>query len=292
MSKQYFAYIPFNESPGTRELVGGVNAWRNNVASIRRINDSVMRSIKSKESMIEKEMVNGVDKNTDLIRDCRADIEILKQQLEAGPTLREEKMPTLIMKGGSLGFLGRRKPEEYVLYIVGHCAPGSASIRETQSYSTSRDGLSALELLNRLVEDGMPRNILNIKLLCCFGAVDHTANGVRQKAFSQEFWKVLRGYCTSLVRLTAYREAILLTSFYKEPELRKTFAHVKMGEILDEKVVKSPEKLSSIAKKYQARRCPKCHRLIQQKCTGKKCLVELCEPCMKTHAPNLVCPLD
>lgn len=279
MTKKYFTYIPFLAGDGAAELESAVVRWQNNFNSVIRVNEEIKRRIGLKKNMLEKAVS---EEDFDQIRSLREDIKKLEEELEKAPTLAAGKSPEIIKyQDGKLRILQTMKPEEYVLYIVGHCAPGSETIRENQSFGGSPDKLTATKLLERMKTDGLPTNIINIKLLSCFGATTHFFDEKTQKSFSDLFWKEIRGYCASLVKLTAYSEAVLITSFYaEEKNPQKTFAKIPLGEVLDLKNAKPAGRLRDKKKVYRS--CYLCKQPVLTQCC--KCSTEFCgEVCFKQH---------
>ena len=89
------------------------------------------------------------------------------------------------------------------LYVLGHCAAGSAIIASRES---GGEQLTAPESANRLESNGLPKNRpLTMKLYSCEGG----ARGQAQQSFAQRLLRVLRakdGY--SLLRIQAYTKTI------------------------------------------------------------------------------------
>jgi hypothetical protein len=289
-SKQYYAYIPFKPGlDGAKELESGVERWRNNVNSIVNINEFNKKQIATFIDSLEKENQKKFgDRDRGVVKELQQKIRNYEKTLEAGPLLHSGKSPMLLKHGVGkpLLVLDGKDTSSYVLYIVGHCAPGSTTIRETQSWSTSKDALTATQLIARMADDGLPKDILNVKLLCCFGARD---NGTEQKAFSFSFWRELRGYCTKLVKMTAYSEAVLLTSFYKTDssgEAHKAYAKVELGQVVSATPT-SAGLLSSVAKKHEAIPCVICSKPALKKCSA--CKREFCIKHWDNHLDGQIC---
>ncbi len=293
MPKQYFAYIPFPPSTGATELESAVQQWQSNVDSILRVNEQTAKTIANLEKYIEVEKAKEAEvRDKGQIRDWEKKLEELTLQLAAGPVLHASKRPVLLKHGSSrpLGVLGGEDPKDYVLFVVGHCAPGSTTLRETQSLATSPGAITANQLITRMASDGLPKDILHVKLLACFGAREHASSSGTQKAFSDAFWKELRGYCTSLVKMTAYNEAVLVTSFYKKDgnTAHKAYAKVTLGQAVSSSV-SSAGRLSDVSKKYAARPCALCGKPVLVRCSV--CQKEFCSSaCSGKHlSPGGLC---
>lgn len=277
MPKQYFAYIPFKKTDSnTHHLAAGVERWQKNVDTLRHMNGLAQKTI---------ENLQRINANPDTERSERSDnqlkIDKLQAQIEAGPIL--QKKPVLLEHGDvkPLLALDAYKPEDYALYIVGHCAPGSFELRNTQSARTVTDPLRADVLMDRMVKDGLPKTILHLRLLACYGGSENP-NDKNQKAFGDGLWKLLRGHCTSLVTMTAYTEPVLLTSFYAESGQGKTYGKMQLGQTLPDKLEVGGA-LSSVSRKYRARPCFACGQPVLKQCTV--CKREFCgqQTCIDSH---------
>lgn len=291
MPKQYYAYIPFPPCAGASELETAVGRWQGNIDDVLLKKQRCQTLVENLTACIEKERRKArEDLDKEQIAIWENTIARQNVLLAAGPDNASSKRPILLKHGEAdpLAILSGKNPDQYVLHVVGHCAPGSTTLRETQSHATSREALSATALIARMAADKLPKDILNVKLLACFGATPHVGVGSTQQAFSTAFWKELRGYCTNLVKMTAYTEAVLLTSFYKTQDdgsAHKAFARVPMGQVLSSSSIGSAGRLSVVSKKYEARRCGYCVKLVTQRCSV--CKKEYCSlECCKLHLPG------
>ena len=275
MPKQYYVYLPFLPQTNTKELKNGIQRWQENIDMQWGKNNFYQTLI---ETLKPKSLDTGISKY-EMDANLKK-IEDFGKKLVQAPELC--KKPILIKHSNGVlkSKLGRLIPDNYVLYVVGHCAPGSLTLRNTRSFSIATEALTGQNLVDRMGEAGLPRNILNIKLLACFGASLNPFNE-SQRAFSDSLWKALRGYCTNLVKMTAYTEAVMLSSFYKRQRDGKTYTKVALGETLPDRLTVSG-KLREVRKLYRARPCFYCGRPVMKRCS--KCENEFCsQKCFREH---------
>lgn len=114
----------------------------------------------------------------------------------------DRKTPRLIRHGfHRISEKIHESPEEYTLYILAHC--NKTSISNTNNiFLDKRETLSPAALATQLVSDGLPKNIVNLKLFACNGGV---APAGKSHSFGELLYHALitRGYDN--VRLGAYR---------------------------------------------------------------------------------------
>jgi hypothetical protein len=73
-------------------------------------------------------------------------------------------------KSKELQVLSGKDPQEYTLYIVGHCAPGSDSLLNKRGRLLATETITAPNLAKRMGGDGLPKDIFYIKPLACYSA--------------------------------------------------------------------------------------------------------------------------
>jgi hypothetical protein len=171
MPGKYYIYIPFasTDKGGNKDLVEAAGSWQT-----------------------ERRKHNGLqDPQT---KDERENL--------------KRKVPTLLVRGEKpsvLAQLASEDPTRYTLYIMAHCNAGRNTVFNIQGvYDPDRTTLTEVQLVQRLVEDGIPFNVMNLKLFACLGGQPSET----EAAFGEKLYKELlsRGfYC---VKLTAYKEAL------------------------------------------------------------------------------------
>ncbi|EXF94065.1 hypothetical protein HK44_003605 [Pseudomonas fluorescens HK44] len=123
-------------------------------------------------------------------------------------TPQKRKAPKILERITSapvLSILQPLDPDEYTLYIMGHCNIGRKYISNINMFIGGRVELSAQELTFRMQEDGLPRNIKNVKLFACNGgAIDPSVTGSALDSYGARlYWSLTtRGFDN--VKLTAY----------------------------------------------------------------------------------------
>ncbi len=132
MPGQYYIYIPFSEEENNSELLKAANGWEYN-----------MRQIHASRAYIN------------------------------GAPFSSRKIPKIHNTGTTkpLSVLTKLDPDEYTLYVFGHSNAGVNKIFNIQgTQNPDRVELSAGQLATRLIGDGMPSNIKNLKIYACRGA--------------------------------------------------------------------------------------------------------------------------
>jgi hypothetical protein len=114
----------------------------------------------------------------------------------------DRKTPNLIIHGRER-ISGRihESPDQYTLYVLAHC--NRTVISNTNNiFGTGRETLSPSGLANRMIRDGLPGNITNLKMYACNSGV--AAENARH-SFGELLYHALltRGYDS--LRLSAYR---------------------------------------------------------------------------------------
>ena len=115
---------------------------------------------------------------------------------------RDRKTPGLIRHGvNRISEKIHESPGEYTLYILAHC--NKTSISNTNNvFLDKRETLSPGALATRLVADGLPKDIVNLKMFACNSGV---APDGKSHSFGELLYYALvtRGY--ENFRLSAYR---------------------------------------------------------------------------------------
>lgn len=118
------------------------------------------------------------------------------------------KIPKILeRKAGiaTLSVLQGLSPDDYALYIMGHCNIGRKHLSNINMFVRERVEISAQDLSWRMIEDGLPRDVKNLKLFACNGgAIDPNVTGSTLDSFGARlYWSlVTRGI--SKAELTAY----------------------------------------------------------------------------------------
>jgi hypothetical protein len=80
------------------------------------------------------------------------------------------KIPTIVECGSAeLTKLRSLNPDDYTLYIMAHCNSGKDRINNINMFTAERKMLSAVDLVRRLADDGLPEDIKHLKLYACNG---------------------------------------------------------------------------------------------------------------------------
>eukprot|EP01083_Nonionella_stella_P038565 104887_1 len=68
-------------------------------------------------------------------------------------------------------------PEDAV-YVTAHCCEGSLSIESSTLSNGSRKTLTALQLVNQMKKDGLPKKLRELNLYCCGSGSDKKISGL------------------------------------------------------------------------------------------------------------------
>jgi hypothetical protein len=120
----------------------------------------------------------------------------------------KRKVPTILVREPGkkvLADLVKLEPTEYTLYVMAHCNSGRNTVFNIQGvYDPDRTTLTEVQLVTRLVEDGLPQNVMNLKLYSCFGGSPSDT----EAAFGEKLYRELVRRNFYLVKLTAYQRAL------------------------------------------------------------------------------------
>jgi hypothetical protein len=112
----------------------------------------------------------------------------------------------------TLAGLDALDPDEYTLYVMGHCNIGRRTISNmAMMFVRERIDISSTELANRLLASGMPRNIKNLKLYACYGGANNGAVGTVLDSFGARLYYALVTRGVERVTLTAYTQPLKAT---------------------------------------------------------------------------------
>jgi hypothetical protein len=144
----------------------------------------------------------------------------------------KRKVPIVLVRGAEptvLARLANENPWSYTLYVMAHCNAGRNTVFNIKGvHDQHRTTLTEVQLVQRLVEDGIPFNVMNLKLFACFGGKPSDT----EAAFGEKLYRELcrRGfYC---VKLTAYKEPLVAATVstktgHKQTESGKRPSSVK-----------------------------------------------------------------
>jgi hypothetical protein len=169
MAKQYYIYIPYSNQESNDELVEGARGWRRSYASY----------------------AQGLD----------------------SPEVRAKLPKPALIHGSTatpLSVLDGLDPESYVVYIMAHGNIGRPSIANTRLIGVrGRIMMTAQELSNRLLSDGLPRTVRHLKLYACLaGALGGGNAGSALDSFGARlYWSLITRGCDN-VQLSAYTMAL------------------------------------------------------------------------------------
>lgn len=123
-----------------------------------------------------------------------------KPEKRKAPKILERQIGIQALSG-----LQQLNPDEYTLYVMGHCNIGRKYLSNINMFVRERVEITAQELSLRMIEDGLPRNIKNLKLFACNGgAIDPAITGSALDSYGARlYWSLItRGI--DKVELTAY----------------------------------------------------------------------------------------
>ena len=112
----------------------------------------------------------------------------------------------------------RESPDQYTLYILAHCNTTTIS-NINYVWVRERETLSPSGLANRLIQDGLPKNIINLKMYACNSGV---VAGNARHSFGELLYHALitRGYDS--LRLSAYRAPLMAATVNPETGNKRT----------------------------------------------------------------------
>jgi hypothetical protein len=174
MPGKYYIYIPFasNDTGGNAELVKAAEEWGSKRIKYNSLQDPASHEV----------------------------------------TNLKRKVPTVLVRGSKakvLSVLEDLNPNQYTLYIMAHCNEGRDTVFNIQGvYDQDRTTLTATQLVQRLIEDGLPFNVMNLKLFACLGGTPSD----KDVAFGEKLYQQLVGRGLFFMKLTAYQEALIATT--------------------------------------------------------------------------------
>lgn len=165
MPGQVYIYIPFSNSENNQQLVASVESWR---------------------------------------REMRV---YASQMFGADAVNAKRKTPVILVHGNGkpLLQLNSLQPDQYTLYVVAHCNLGKNCIWNINMFVKERVEIYADELVQRMHDDGLPRNIVNLKLYACRGGLRGDDDS---KSFAERLANVMRESIYTDVVVTAYKEPL------------------------------------------------------------------------------------
>jgi hypothetical protein len=231
MPGQYFAYVPF-KTPG--DLGGAIDAWRqttNGMASHRRTHDILNKNLtdahaEGKRGAITEAQEKLAEHDQRSSRDKHGEVGLDQRKVPVRLNHYDGNAP--------LSVLGGHQPFEYTLYVVGHCAQGSLNIFNTSPRYKETEELTVAVLVRRMIDDGLPKEIFNIKLLSCYGAVGWNDS----PPFLDGFARALSAHCPRLF-VRGYKEPVYLGQFYKSEVPSKKAASLPDGNLSNIKALPS-----------------------------------------------------
>ena len=227
MPGQYFAYVPFDD-PG--DLDRGIQGWIQQTHGMARERD-IFRNLAKKLTEAERsgergaisearENVNNFENNPQTQRDKHGEV-----------GLDRRKVPIRLNHydgGQPLAVLGAHAPFTYTLYIVGHCTNGCRTIFNTSPRHRDTEELTAKDLVERMVNDGLPKDTFNIKLLACYGGARDDLHD--EESFLKRLAAELSVHCPRMY-LRGYKEPVMLSQFYQRGHPTKKAAVLEDGSI-------------------------------------------------------------
>ncbi|MDH5179550.1 MAG: hypothetical protein OEZ39_11950 [Gammaproteobacteria bacterium] len=121
------------------------------------------------------------------------------------------KIPKILVHGtGSpLSELRNSDPECYTVYIMAHCNIGRKTINNINIFARERIEITAPILATRMISDGLPKNVKNLKLFACHGGTpQNTEKYTALDSFVARLYFSLVSRGVEKVILSAYTEAL------------------------------------------------------------------------------------